>query len=64
MLVSVRTMLWGTVTPPTPTPTPTSGGGNDRMPAKDRRPQEMMIIGMWLSGAITEEEMVLLLAGL
>lgn len=57
-------MLWGTVTPPTPTPTPTSGGGNDRMPAKDRRPQEMMIIGMWLSGAITEEEMVLLLAGL
>ncbi len=64
MLVSVRTMLpWAPGPPPTPTPTPT-GGGNDRMPARDRRAQELMVIAMWASGAITEEEMIVLLAGL
>jgi hypothetical protein len=65
MLTSVRTMLWsGTPTPPTPTPAPT-GSGQDRLPAgRDRRNAEMMVIAMWASGAITEEEMVALLAGL
>jgi hypothetical protein len=55
---------WGGVTPPTPTPTPT-GGGNDRLPVgRDRRAQELMVIAMWASGTITDEEMVALLAGL
>jgi len=63
MLVSVRTMYpWVPAPPPV---APTSFPGQDRRPpGRDRRQAEMMVIAMWAAGAITEEEMVVLLAGL